>query len=396
MSRKQRVLYVYPYLQFDTGSPKAMVQILDVLDRELFEPVFCANGEGPLTKALAERGVEIVNWPIGTACLAQPLGSVREIARQASLLREHRIDLIHANCFPWNTDILLAARLIGIPVILHVHNRMDIPFRNLTRFAARKVIFCSESVMRHSGGVERVGRKAMVLHNMIDVQQWRQPAIRRELALDPGDIAIGLVAQIVYLKGIDIFLDAARSLLRERNDLVFLIAGPQNEAEKDFAERMFAASRDPSLRGRVRFLGSRSDIPNFMASLDLFVLPTRHEAFGIVVIEAMAAGVPVIASKIGGLPEIINSPEIGRLVDPLTPTAFASAIRDVLSLPDRGRSMAENARESVIRFDVRAGRERVRRLYLELLNADEGLKTAGVAREATQQREGNHHLWNDR
>lgn len=368
--RKRRVLYVYPYLNFDTGSPKAMAQIIDVLDRRLFDPVYGAAGEGPLTRALVERGVEIVPWPLGTASLRRPVASMSAIRRQAQMLKRQRIDLVHANCFPWNTDVLLAAAIIGIPVIVHVHNRMDIAFRNLTRIAARKVLFCSGAVMRECGHVNRVGAKAAVLHNMIDAERWRRPPIRNELGLRDTDIAVGTVAQIVHRKGIDILLDAARILLRERNDLVFLIAGPCATGEEEFARRMLATAQEPAMRGRVRFLGSRADIAEFMASLDLFVLPTRGEPFGIVLLEAMAAGVPVIASNVGGIPEIVTSPEIGRLVEPVTGEAFAAAASEVLSLPDRGKRMAGRAWEELVkRFDVRTGRERVQELYLEALES---------------------------
>src|ERR1019366_5845057 len=113
------------------------------------------------------------------------------------------------------------------------------------------------------------------------------------------------VAQMVQQKGIDILIETASILLRERSDLVFLVAGRTVPSEEEFGRRMRSAAEEPDLRGRIRFLGSRSDIPDFLASLDLFLLPTRAEAFGIAVIEAMAAGLPVIARKAGGIPEIL-------------------------------------------------------------------------------------------
>jgi glycosyltransferase involved in cell wall biosynthesis len=177
------------------------------------------------------------------------------------------------------------------------------------------------------------------------------------------------VAQIVHGKGIDMLLEAARVLLRERDDLVFLIAGPVPEREKEFGGAMLAAADVPPLRGRVRFLGSRKDIPNFLASIDLFVLPTRHEALGIVILEAMAAGLPVIASNVGGIPEMVTPPETGRLVDPIAAEAFTAAIREVLALPDRGKSMGERARHSIIgRFDTATGGQRLKEIYLNVLN----------------------------
>jgi glycosyltransferase involved in cell wall biosynthesis len=131
---------------------------------------------------------------------------------------------------------------------------------------------------------------------------------------------------------------------------------------------MRAAAEEPGLRGRFRFLGSRSDIPDFLASLDLFLLPTRADPFPVAVIEAMAAGLPIVASKVGGIPEMLSSPEIGRLVDPLAPESFAAAVREILALPDRGKSMGAQARLSLTgRFDMAAAGERLKKIYFGML-----------------------------
>ena len=371
MSDRARILYFYPSLHFDTGSPKAMAQFIDLLDRRIFEPVFCSGGRGPLTEVLASRDVEIIPWPQDMFSPARPLHAARTIYRQARLLKQRKIDLVHANCFPWNSDLVVAAGIVGIPVILHVHNHFDVPFRNLTRFAARKVLFCSDAVMRETGNLDRVRATSEVLHNVIDVDpSKRGHSIRQSLQLNEDDIAIGTVAQIVHRKGIDILLETARVLLRERKNLIFVIAGPQMDREEEFGRRMLAMAKAPELNGRVRFLGSRADIPDVMASLDVFFLPTRAEPFGIVILEAMAAGLPIVASKVGGIPEILNSPEIGTLVDPLTPEAFANALRELLSRSDRGRSMGEKARESLTdRFDTVTGGAHLQKIYLEVLRA---------------------------
>ena len=126
-------------------------------------------------------------------------------------------------------------------------------------------------------------------------------------------MVIATVAQICERKGIDTVLEAARLLLMRHENLRFALAGPDGPGESAFAAEMRRqAAEDPALRGRVHFLGSRQDIPELLASADLFFLPTRHEPFGIVVVEAMAAGLPAVVSRLGGIPEIVVSPEIGR------------------------------------------------------------------------------------
>jgi glycosyltransferase involved in cell wall biosynthesis len=369
MRDRIRILYFYPYVNFDTGSPKAMVQFIDLLDRSVFKPVFYATGTGPLTEALAARDVEIVAGKTDSITFKHPFAGRAAIRRQVALLKSCRIDLLHANCFAWNPDLVFAAGMLRIPAILHVHNPVDFAFRNLSRFAASKILFCSHAVMQNCGNLQRVAGRTQVFHNVIDVESWgRGQPIRRSLGIQEGEIAIGTVAQIVHRKGIDILLETARLLLRQRTDLVFLIAGPQTEREGEFGRCMQAAADESPLRGRVRFLGSRDDIRDFMCSLDLFLFPTRAEPFGIVILEAMAAGLPVVASKVGGIPEIISSPDMGVLVDPIAPEAFAKVVQGILAHPDHGRSIgAKGQRTLTGRFDTATGSKRLQEIYLDAL-----------------------------
>ena len=345
------------------------MNFIQSLDRSVFQPVYCAAGEGPLVDALMAHGVEIVRGQAESATFRRPLAGLSAIRRQAALLKSWRIDVLHAHALFWNTDLILAAWMLRIPVILHVHNPDTAAFQNLNRFAARKVLFCSRSVMENCGHLERIADKAEVLYNAVDTNALGQGSpIRAKLGLNDADIAIGTVAQVVPRKGIDILIETARLLLQERSDLTFLVAGPPSHGSEDFERRMRAAAEEPGLRGRFRFLGSRSDIPDFLASLDLFLLPTRADPFPVAVIEAMAAGLPIVASKVGGIPEMLSSPEIGRLVDPLAPESFAAAVREILALPDRGKSMGAQARLSLTgRFDMAAAGERLKKIYFGML-----------------------------
>jgi glycosyltransferase involved in cell wall biosynthesis len=346
-----------------------LASLIESLDRSIFQPVFCAHEEGPLTEALRTRGVELIYGGGKAIAIRHPIAALTAIWRQAKQLRSWEIDLLHANSVFWNTDLILAAWMLRIPVILHVHNPAVVELRNLNWFAARKVLFCSGFEMSNTVRFARIAHRAEVLHNAIDTAAVRRGvSIRANLGLTDGQVAIGTVAQVGHRKGIDILIETAAVLLRERDDLVFFIAGPVAAGEDEFGRRMQELAAEPALRGRVRFLGSRSDIPDFLASLDIFLLPSRAEPFGIVVIEAMAAGLPVIASKVGGIPEILSSPEIGRLVDPLAPEAFAAVIREILALPERGRQIGQNARFNVAeRFDLAAAGRRLKKIYLDLL-----------------------------
>jgi glycosyltransferase involved in cell wall biosynthesis len=114
-------------------------------------------------------------------------------------------------------------------------------------------------------------------------------------------------------------------------------------------------------------LGSRDDVPDLLASFDVFILPTRAETFGIAVVEAMAAGIPVIASRVGAIPEIIPSPELGRVVHPIDAPSFARAVESVITLPDRGRAIGARGRASLVgRFDQRSLGAKLLAIYDEV------------------------------
>lgn len=207
-----------------------------------------------------------------------------------------------------------------------------------------------------------------MLYNPVDLAHYASGrSLRRDLGLRDSDVVIGTVAQLRHGKGIDVLLDAARRLLPRHPELVFLVAGRAGNGEEAYARDMRAAAEAPELAGRVRFLGSRTDIPNLLATFDAFVLPTRTETFGIVIVEAMAAGVPVIASRVGAIPEIIDSPAAGCIVNDVEGAAFAEAIERVIALPDRGRTIGARGRASLVgRFDHATLAAELHRIYAGL------------------------------
>jgi glycosyltransferase involved in cell wall biosynthesis len=179
------------------------------------------------------------------------------------------------------------------------------------------------------------------------------------------------VSQVSERKGIDLIIGAAELLIPKHPELVFLIAGPNPPVgSQDFANAARARVGEPVFDGRLHFLGARSDVPDLLATYDAFVLPSRAEPLGIAIIEAMAAGLPVVASRVGGIPEIINSPDLGTLIDRPRPEVLAEAIEDILRLPDRGRAMGRTGAESLQgRFDAASVAAHWNDLYSSMLRA---------------------------
>ncbi len=367
--RPARILYYYAYQGFHTGSPRSLANLIHIMDRGRFAPLFLATGEGPLVEALEADGVEILRGPVQPITYRHPLAALLRVRAQAAFLRRHAIDLLHVNELGWNLDLVLGAALAGVPVVLHPRLPETIHVQNLHRFAAGRIVFCSRSQRVAVEGLHRVAGKSRVVYDAVDLDVYRAGrSIRRELGLPERAIVVLCVAQVRHGKGIDLLLDAALAQVPRRPDLHVVVAGPPGAGREQFAADMAARAAEPPLAGRVHFLGSRDDVPDLLASADLFMLPTRGETFGRVVVEAMAAGVPVIASAIGGITEIVTSAEVGRAVWPLTGEAFAEALGEVLALPDRGRALGQRGRQSLVgRFDQATIASAMAAVYAELL-----------------------------
>jgi glycosyltransferase involved in cell wall biosynthesis len=376
-SAAKRILYFYPHRHLDTGSPMVLLRMIDLLDRRRFTPLFLAAGDGPLISALRERGVEIVKGTVGEMTPRAPIAGGRAVLRQQDLLRDKAIDLVHLNQFGWNQDLVVAAWCRRVPVILHVHHREHIAARNLNRLIAERVVVVSEAHKSNITGFARIRHKCDVLYNPVDLDTYGAGrSIRAALGLRAEEFVIGTIAQIQHLKGIDLLLETARSILAVRDDVTFLHVGPSGHNEADFAKTMRERAREPEFRGRVRFLGPRADVPDLLATMDVLFHPTRQETFGLVVVEAMAAGLPVVCSRAGGLPEIIVSDEIGRAIDGDSPPRYAAALLDLIAAPDRARAIGETARRSLRgRFDETTSAMRLAKLYQQCLGVDDSFTT---------------------
>lgn len=363
-----RILYFYSSQRKDTGSPRALVRVVEALDRKRYEPLFWATGDGPLVDVLTERGIQVVRGDAGPVSYRQPVAAARRVAGKVAALGRLGVDVLHVNEFGWNLDLVFGAALRRIPIVLHVHNPLTVAPRNLNGLLADRVVFVSEAHRSATPGLDTLRRKTVVLPNSVDTACFAAGrSIRESLGIDPSHLVIGTVAQISRRKGIDLLLEVARRLLAARDDVRFVIVGHTGVEEESFAGQMRKLAQAPPLAGRVSFLGSRDDIPDLMASMDVFFLPTRAEPFGMVIIEAMAAGLPVVATRTGGIPEIITRPDLGFAVAPEDVDGYVYALQSLLDSPLLRRDMGAGGRRSLVgRFDDVAYGRALDTLYGEL------------------------------
>src|SRR2546426_674387 len=297
------------------------------------------------------------------------------------LLRRVRPEGVHTHTSKAGAVGRLAARLAGIPVVIHTpHGHLFYGYygrflstlvcfaeRLLARLTDRIVTLTDRGAQEHVqykiGGAE----KFSTIHSGIDLAYFRSVRVdptvkRKELGLPPNGPIVGTVGRLVPIKGLEWLLKAAPRVLAEIPQACFVIIG-----EGPMLGELRQVTSQLGIGLRVVFLGAREDVPECLAAFDLFVLPSLNEGMGRVLLEAMAVGCPVIATRVGGIPDIVADGATGLLVPPRNERALAEAILTLLRDRSRRAAYGEAARRHVDgRFDVETMVRSVEGLYDEV------------------------------
>jgi glycosyltransferase involved in cell wall biosynthesis len=304
------------------------------------------------------------------------------------LLRDERIDVLHAHKFGSNVWGTVVGRLARVPVVVAHEHSWSYEGQPVRRFLDREIVgrgadafvAVSREDERRMVAVEGVDPKVIrFIPNGIPEQHRRGNDVRAELGIAPDAPVIGAVGQLREEKALDVLIDAAGRLAPRVDGLTVLLpgAGPEEAALREAAA---------GLDGTVRFLGLRDDIPDVLAAMDVAVCCSHREGSPLSVMEYMAAGLPVVATRVGGVPDIVIDGEHGVLVAPGDAGAMAVALGELLGDPARREAMGARARErqrEEFDLDVMVGR--VQELYEELFERTararrEGWKRATPAR----------------
>jgi glycosyltransferase involved in cell wall biosynthesis len=197
-------------------------------------------------------------------------------------------------------------------------------------------------------------------------------ALCRALGLSVDAVLLGTVAHLFPRKGYDVMVRALPVLAREIPALQYLVIGT---GEPAYEKELKSLAATLGVRDRIHFVGFQEDVTPFLSALSLYVHPARMEGFGIAVVEALAAGKAVVASRVGGLPEVVEHERTGLLVNPDDPHELSAAILSLLRDGQRRNEMGERgARAARERFDVSASIAGVERLYDHVLNVAQGCR----------------------
>lgn len=301
------------------GAETVFVNLVKGLDVQKFKSFAVIRGPGWVCDTLRSHGVE----PIFVQSKGGfNLGYLRDLVR---LIREYRIDIIQSHLLGSNLYCCLAGMICRVPVISTFHGFVDTSDQErfmalktrIINLGSRKIVFVSDGLRKqflYSYGFSR--KKSVTIYNGVDTEVFhpkRDTSIREKLGLQKGNILIGAVGNIRPAKGYDLFLQAAKIVHDKHPECRFVVAG---QGSGKLYDSLLQLRKELNLEEVFFFLGFQDDAPLFLNNLDIFCLPSTSEGFSIATIEAMACGLPVVATRSGGPEEILYDRKSGVLVLP--------------------------------------------------------------------------------
>ena len=357
------------------GTQRFLLELLRRMDRERFTPiVFSMLAEGELLPEIEALGVPVHEFGTGRHILSPR--TIRDLSRAAAFLRRERVDVL--SCMLGLTTLVgpFVGRAAGVPVVVNNQRNLSYWLRGGVResvygFVSRRVVdaVIVNSTAAASELAGRFGVPESKVENIgvgTDLERIESARpneeLRRDLGLGDSKV-VGIVAKLSPVKGHRHFLKAAALISKAHGDVSFLIVGDGPERT-----RLERTADELGLSEKVHFIGVRDDVPAVLKLMDVLVLSSLSEGSPNVVLEGMAAGVPVVAVRVGGVPEVVEDGVSGLLVDPGSAPGFSNAVLRLLNDADRAREMGKKGRAiAVENYDINRVVARVEDVFSSLL-----------------------------
>lgn len=359
------------------GTERQFVNVTRELDRSQFDVhVGCLARKGTFLK-----DIEAMNVPISEYSIKR-LHSYRTLRCQYRLaqdIRRQGIQLVHAHGFYPNVFSIPAAKLAGCLTVASVRDTGAFSNCHRLRTQTQKLVCrMADTVIVNSGAVRdwlvSVGVPAEHIHvipNGIVVPPQKIPSghcpIRRELNIDDRAPVIAVVSRLDRGKGLEYFIQASVGVSRRFPSARFMVVG-DSVVDPAYKPELETLATRLNMSGRIIFTGERSDVPQLLEEVNVCVLPSLSEGFSNSLIEAMAAGLPVVATMVGGNPEIVQDNKTGILVPPRDSLSLENAIIQILESPSLAQQFGNAGRERVTTlFSLQSTVRKTQDLYLSLI-----------------------------
>ncbi|WP_199620939.1 glycosyltransferase family 4 protein [Paenibacillus alkalitolerans] len=342
----KNILYIQPYASHVGGVDTVLLQLVQGLDKTKYRPYVVLPAPSPYVEKYEAAGAKVLFCTL--AVFGKPTDAMyyarnavnllRSIASLRKIVKDYKIDLIHSH----KMELIggnIVGKLLRIPTMQTVH---ELPRNPLAAykfvgylnhlFNDRVIVLCDRSKTMFQWG-KRESDKLIKIYNGIDIPRdnpAKGTVLREELGLAPEDKIVITVARLSPMKGIEYLLKAACLLQNTNPEIKFIVVGDVAfDTEREYKEQLLAFANQNDLKN-VYFLGLRRDVPNLLRQADLFVLPSVYDIFPTVILEAMCAELPIVATDVGGVPEMVTK-ETGILVPSEDELAIQKAILEIFS-----------------------------------------------------------------
>ena len=341
----KRVLYV-DYYAFLGGGQVNLLSVFKALDRKRYTPLLALPSEGPFAEKARALKVPVFIVPMGKARWRWIFSALRATLALGALMKRERVDLVHANCYPANKLAGPAAKKLGIPCLWHkqiaVTQRPGSTTARLWKFFSGfndAVLAVSQQGIRGLKAMGIPNRKLRLLYNNADTERLGKAKALPERDLRrlgiPANSPLVLAAGMRRPhKGFDVLFEAAKRLKSQAH---FVLLGDPTPSEAAHEALLLRLAQDPAVKGRFTVLPSQPDLAPWLKRCEVFVSSSRWEGSPLVVIEAMACGAAVVATR-SGSGEILEDGKTGWLCESEDPAGMAAALEAALkSKPERRR-----------------------------------------------------------
>ncbi len=365
--RAMRCLYLLSSEQIGGGN-KSLLTLWQAATRLGVEPVAVCPAPGPMLELTRASGVHCEVFEYRDISLRRPLGFWKNHRSWKRVIARLRPDLVHANCIDTARSITYTCARRRLPLICHVRfprgreclswvfRRLPVPCRFIfNSYALHDQI--RPDLDRFYPGAEHT-----VVHNAVDLNQFRRTVLPRS-----SPFRVGIIGNFMPVKGHEDFLRMAADIASRGRETEFWIIGDDIHGAGRRAA-LEGMATDLGLTDSVKFLGHRLDIPELLRELHVVVCPSLEEPFGRVLIEAMACGRPVIATRVGGIPEVVEENRSGFLVERGDYRAMAAKVAHLMDHREDLEALSSRACELVReRFSMDRHAERILSVYHEVL-----------------------------
>jgi glycosyltransferase involved in cell wall biosynthesis len=368
------VLYVIGSLPFG-GAENQVVTLASALNSDRYKiHVCCLRREGVLANVLRAREIQITSlnmrlryWPIA-------------VYRLYNLVKRLKPEIVHTHMYEAGLWGGMAGKLAGVPVIIATEHSIAFTRKRhrivellINRFTDKRIAVSDEIrncyIENHLGRPEKI----ITIPNTVDVERFTglisRKELRKQLGVSISSLLIGTVARLVQPKRLDHLLQAARLVCDAIPQACFLIIG-DGILREELEGQALTLGLAPE---NIKFLGSRQDIPDLLSTIDIFVLSSEMEGLPVAMLEAMAASRPVVATRVGAIPQVIQDGHNGLLISPHDPTGLAKAILTLIGDSTLRESLGREAYRTVeARFSTNVVCQQITALYEALLENKDG------------------------